>query len=931
MNIFNLIKKASVETPDPDSSTKNLQRLLKKSPEFIEKYKNQIHYIARLFSYSQFLSDYTINNPDKLSFALNNIKQPITKQKILYDSNKEYREIYKHAPFTFKKDFMKFIRDLKKRYLLIITLRDVCGITDLYRSMSELTSLAEAIFELTLDATFVIMKEKFGDIKDRSFCIISLGKLGAQELNYSSDIDIISVYRSSDYMSSGIISQTGVRTNKIESHEYFCRLTGLFSSLLQSPTEDGIAYRVDMRLRPNGQKGDISHSLKAYSSYYEAWGKTWERMVLIRARPVTGDILLGNLFIVEIEPFVWKRSIDYNDIEEIIDMKTKIDNIHDTNDIKRSYGGIREIEFFVQTFQLLYGGNKNGLRRGNIKDALDALLKEEILNSEDVLRLSESYSLMRKIEHILQMKDDLQTHKLPREKNELKILARKLNFRSEKEFSSELRLKRLTIRDMYNSLFGLPDVKQDFMLLINQYLPEQGIFDYLSYKGFKYPDSALNHINTINENINTFKTITERNLLRKLISLFIEHIIQYENKDTLLGMFVRFMQKINKHKAYIDILLQRNDVREIIINILSSSTYLTRTLLSLDNVEDIFEYHNTMIDFKTLEDRLCNILKNSIEPLISIRDFKLIEELKSGVLFLKGLHDVHTFTNILSNLADTVLRALIKYFKSDSDFAVVGAGAFGAMEINIGSDLDLLFISTNDGLYSKAEDIIRFLSEYTSKGIAYKVDMRLRPDGSKGILLNNIKAYENYYLKSAHLWEIQSLLRARPIAGDRFLMRDFEDMRKMIIITRGGEITGSYMKEMRKRIIKEFSEKPSSYDIKRGIGGIKEIEFLVQYLQMKNASHYPDLILSNTLKSLKNLFKMGIVDINTESILLQSYTFLKTIETLLRLNELDVLKINSDITDIIIRFMNLKNRDELKNKIEDIRLKINRITDMYYS
>jgi glutamate-ammonia-ligase adenylyltransferase len=929
--MYNFIKRSSAETPDPGRSLKNLQKLLEESPEFIEEHKKQIHYIAGLFSYSQFLADYSINNPDKLSFALNTLSQPITKQKILLDSYAEYGQISGSAPVIFKKEVLKFLRELKKRYLLVITLRDICGLIDLYGSMSELTSLAEAILELALDSSFAMMKEKFGDIRDRSFCIIGLGKLGAQELNYSSDIDIVSVYRSADHISSGIASQTGLRMNRIDSHEYFCRLTELLTSLLQSATEDGIAYRVDMRLRPSGQKGDLSHSLKSYSSYYEAWGKTWERMVLIRARPITGDILLGNLFIVEVEPFVWKRSIDYNDIDEIREMKNKIDTVFDLHDIKRGYGGIREIEFFVQTFQLLYGGELSNLRSGKLTDALEGLFKEGILGREDVQRLSESYTFMRKIEHILQMKEDLQTHTLPSAHDELTILARKIHFSNEKEFSAELRLKRLMIRDMYNSLLGPPHGKQEVMLSLDQDLPEEAVFDYLSFKGFKYPDSALKHIKTLNENINTGKTIRQRNLLRKAIPLFLQHIVQSENKDTSLSMFVTFMQKIENHESYIDLLLQRNDTREIIISILSSSTYFTRLLLSLDNIEGIFEYPDIRMDYKSLQERLRKILNRSTDSLIPIREFKSAEDLKSGMLFLKGFLDIHAFTRTLSMLADAILNALTRYLHADSEFAVIGFGGLGASELNIGSDLDLLFISTQDVLYSKAEDIIRFLSEYTAKGVAYKVDMRLRPDGSKGILLNNIKGYETYYLKSAHLWEIQSLLRARPIAGDRVLLRDFQDMKRQIIIRRGGEITGSDMKDMRKKIIQEIVKKPSSYDIKHGIGGIKEIEFLIQYLQMKNASRYPDLIEPNTPAALKNLLTNGIVDRDTEALLSQSYTFLRTIETLLRLNEMDVLKINSNITDIIIKFMNIKNRDELIQKIEDIRQKVIKITDLYYS
>lgn len=255
--------------------------------------------------------------------------------------------------------------------------------------------------------------------------------------------------------------------------------------------------------------------------------------------------------------------------------------------------------------------------------------------------------------------------------------------------------------------------------------------------------------------------------------------------------------------------------------------------------------------------------------------------------------------------------------------------------MNIGSDLDLLFIRsqqipTQSGKKAPAEELIKVLSEYTAKGFAYKVDMRLRPDGAKGVIANDIEGYENYYSKSARSWEIQSLLRARPIAGDMRLLKAFQQMKRRIIMKRGFEIKSSAVKAMRKRIISEVSKESSGYDVKNGPGGTKEIEFLTQYLQLKHSKTFPGLIIHSTVSAIKRLAKYGILDRDSEELFLISHRFLKSIDALLRLNEEDAVKIDSELPDIIVTSLNLRSKAELFEKIEDTRRKIVELTDRFY-
>jgi glutamate-ammonia-ligase adenylyltransferase len=314
---------------------------------------------------------------------------------------------------------------------------------------------------------------------------------------------------------------------------------------------------------------------------------------------------------------------------------------------------------------------------------------------------------------------------------------------------------------------------------------------------------------------------------------------------------------------------------------------------------------------------------------------KMNEELQSGMLYLSGFLDRDDFSKSLTSLAETMIKALISYLDMNEGFAVIGLGAFGAYELNIGSDLDLLFVHEKTTFrpvsgQRAAEELIRMLSSYTEQGFAYRIDMRLRPDGSKGILANDLNRYKRYYLKSAEPWEIQSLLRARPVAGSKDLSERFRSLQHQIIKTRAAEISGSAMRKIRKRIIREIARESDGYDLKNGPGGIKEIEFLIQFLQLKHVTRYQELLTENTITALERLKQLAILNGTQADFLLDSYRFMKTLDTLLRLNDTTVLKTNSEITDIIIRFLRIASGDELIRKIRETRKKVIDLTEKCY-
>ncbi len=914
------IKEIAMQTPAPDRSLKNLERLKEAYPSLSEFSEEEIRKVAFLFAYSQFLADYCIINPGILREEQNNIEYPVTINEVISGATDGLKE---------KHEIMKLLRHLRKRFYLRLTLRYITGLTDIETSMDELTILAEAITQIALDYAGYLVREKYGDMGSGSISIIALGKLGAGELNYSSDVDLLSVYKAPDSYSSGILLPSGVRINRIDCHEYFCRLTETMVSLMSSRTEDGIAYRVDLRLRPNGQKGDISLPLESYLSYYEAWGKTWERMALIRARPVAGDVSLGRSFIKVLEPFVWKRTIDYADIEEIRDLKRKIDSIADINDIKRGYGGIREIEFFVQTFQLLNGGSSQKLRTLRLIEAIKALNYEGFISVTEAETLINTYLFLRRLEHLLQMRDDLQTHSLPSENNELETVSKMMGYHDKREFLSTLKVERMKVRDMYNSILGDKEIPSEELWMFDNELTDQALRDYLAFRGFRDLERSVRIVKDLREYISFEKTIRERLLLKRVIPIFVSNILKGVNRDRALIRLTSFLEKIGRYESYLDLLSKRRDTIEAIADAFCYSSYMTSLILSLENLEGLFEYPDIRLNYRVLKLRLKELLDMSEDPQNSLRESKASEELKIGLLFTSRRINIHELTRNLTILADTILRALCEHL-GIREFAIIGLGRLGARELTFGSDLDLIFISPEERAYKTAEEIIRFLSGKREKGGVYKIDMRLRPDGSKGILVNDIEGYKNYYLRYAQPWELQSLLKSRPVTGDKSLLRGFVDMKKYVIKQRGMSVNARDIIDMRRRIIEHTGDK-TGYDIKHGRGGIEELEFAVQYLQLKNSKTFPDLITFKTDVAINGLIRHGIIRPETGKAFLDFLDFLKTVETIIRLNGETVLKEDSDIADIIASYLGLPSVDALFERLKDVQSEINRHVGYIYA
>lgn len=920
------IKSIARETPDPVRAEKNLDRFFSKlkAPEPFIGFLNEI---ALLFSYSQFLSNYSIQFPDRLLYALQTCKEPITRELI-------WREISESLPpyeQISEDGLMQWVRFFKRDILLRITLRDILCLAETGKVLEELTFLAEGIIETALKASDMIMRRRFGDPPsgEGGLVLIGVGKLGGEDLNYSSDVDLIGVYNSPDGETSGQLTPSGVRVNRISTHEYYNKVLETLSRVLSKQTPDGIGYRCDLRLRPQGQRGPLAQPLDSCRRYYENWARTWERMVMIRARPVAGDRAVGDGFMEIIQPFVWK-SPDYTEIDEIRGMKKKIDSTFSKEDIKRGYGGIREIEFFVQTFQLLYGSEIRALRTNRLGEAIKGLSLLKGLDKEEIVFLWETYLYLRKVENYLQMRDDLQVHKLPDGADELEVLGRKMGYGGSQDFLQDLRVKRMGVKDMYNSLLGTEDdVRAEALGILETELKDEEIRSYLVIKGFTDPESGLKSLRSLRDQLNHYRSQKERRLLRKVLPVFLDEAMRAPLPERALRVLEQFLSSFGRDEAYLEWFSDQERFIRGIVKLFSMSVYLGRVFLSNPIFLDLLMEGMSIKKRKSeIEKQLMRYIKTANEDYLeAVVEYKKWEELRTGLLFFAGYYDIRDLMRMLSLLAETVVQILIEKNAPSSGLLAIGMGKLGGREITYGSDLDIIYVADVPDAFGLAEVITRELSRYTPKGQLYQIDLRLRPDGSKGTIVKSMEGLRNYYLKSAQPWEVQALLKAVPIAGDMRSRRAFLDLRTEVLERRGGELRWHLIEEMRQRIISQVSEREGVIDLKFGSGGLEDIEFFTQWLQISSIKTGRRILVSGTLEALRRLSKAGVITRPQAMKLSESYIFLRTVETYLRLDEMKGLKRGTQTARGIARLLGMQDETELINKIAELREDVIRLID----
>ncbi len=919
-----MLRDASLLTPDPERAFKNLTTFSDNNPDYTDKLKADITPVSLLFSCSQFLANFCISNPEILFDTLAEIEKAADMESLSASLREKLMSSDEDA---------KVVCRFKKKELLRITLRDILKKADLTETMLELSILADVIVDESLKALKKSLSATYGEPEKDAFTVISIGKLGSEELNFSSDIDIMFVYGTADGETSGTTTPQGITANRITNHEYYCKLGENLNRFLSANTEDGFIYRVDLRLRPEGQRGSLALPLSGYETYYESWGRAWERAMLLRARPIAGDSKLGNEFMEMIKPFVYRKYLDFTAIDEIRQIKTRIDSAFKKNDIKRGYGGIREIEFFTHALQLIYAGKEPVLRERVTQKALHMLLQKNLIGQTDYSVFLDNYRFLRTLEHRLQQMNDLQTHSLPSNENELNTLGRKMGFSGRESFLKELDARRKSVRTIYNSLFREEEKAQsDGVALFDEELSDPEVKEYLGKIGIKDVERGMRNIQLIKNSTYNYQTLRGRRLLGEILPSFVDAAVKSSNPDMALNHLQSFASFLSARESYLDTFKENKELVPVLTNLFSQSEYISKAVIRRpDYLEMIGHEMLLKKSLKALQIELRESIESGMAISDAIRLMRQVEEIRLSLLFLEKKIDAIGITKGLSRTAEAILSVSLEHLCGES--AMIGFGKLGGREITFNSDLDIIFASTDDVTEDDikvAEQLLRLLISYTREGAAYRVDMRLRPDGTKGTLVSSMESFRDYYSKNAAFWEFQALLKARPVAGDRKTGQCFMNMAKDILIAHGSGVSASDMRGMRERIQRELSKETAGYDIKLGYGGIEELEFTVQYLQLRNCAKNPSLLVQNTLDAVKRLCLARIINKQHEKAMNESYIFYRTLESYLRLRERDILKKDDeDILTAAAGFLGFKNKDEFLHCLEGTRKGVRDVYDIY--
>jgi [glutamine synthetase] adenylyltransferase / [glutamine synthetase]-adenylyl-L-tyrosine phosphorylase len=810
----------------------------------------------------------------------------------------------------------------KQREMLRVAARDLGRLSNVVEITRELSDVADICLDSVLQISSKQFSKKYGrpfhqDAEGRwqptTFCILGLGKLGGQELNYSSDVDLMFIYEDEGEVfkdaPTGKTSPRSVMSN----HQYFCKLAETLSDEISRATADGFLFRVDLRLRPEGDGGPIARSLESCENYYAQWGQTWERMMLIKARPVAGDENLGAEFLEMIQPFRFPRSISPEILREIAATKDRIENeVVRAGELERNVklgrGGIREIEFAVQILQVLHGGRSPFLQIPQTLPCLDKLAQYDLLSREHTSQLHAAYIFLRDVEHRLQMENNLQTHTLPNDKPALLRLARLMDFTTLEKFKSALRLHTGNVRRVYESL-----LKSETQASPSASLPpfegtEEQWARLLAAHSFREPEKAALLFKEFAEgpgylHVSPRTTELARQLIPKLLALCPQsppadkpQAIVLSDPDRVLARMDSFISAYGSRVTLFELWNNNPKFFELLILLFDRSEFLAEVAIRTPDLIDgliaggrLLRRKNAGEIFKELRFGL-----HDDDQFLWLRRYHETELMRLGLRDISGQVDIEQTPADLSAFADACLQyaleVILKKNKiKSSPLAIIGLGKLGGAEIAYGSDLDLFFVAgpkeKNLPLLQKlASEVMDLLSRRTEQGIVFHSDARLRPDGEKGMLVPTLDTCENYYRERAQLWELQALSRARFVAGNTALGEKFQALSEKWTNLSSGPFSHdarfkdwkAQIHHMRMRVEKERTPKgKDDLAIKTGKGGLMDAEFIAQSLCLENGWHEP-----NTLRALERGRKETILP-DAEK-LIENYRQLRRVEAILR-------------------------------------------------
>lgn len=828
----------------PFSSESNLLRIILSLYDRVTfltdclKYPHYVDLLLSIAANSNYLTDIIVRNPEYFYRILNptNLKEEIEEKSF----GKEIKKIT--ASFKTFNSKLNTLRFIKRRELLRIGAKDISGLENLQKITAELSTLAKGLCNqlFTICYKEVLAKNKIKKAENK-YCIIALGKLGGKELNYSSDVDLIIFY-----------DVNSVFPNNKYYSEILTEAIHLFIESSTSLTGEGYIYRIDLRLRPDGRNSPLCGSLNDYLAYYESRGEDWERQMLIKAGYITGDKLLYKRFFESIAYFVYPINFSSSPVSQISKLKKSIEkNLKDQRNIKLSPGGIRDIEFSVQALQLLNGGKDKELRTGNSLDAVYKLYKANLISFEEKNVLTEAYFYYRKIEHYLQLMNDSQTHTIPDEGEILEKLSNYLGYKDSATFLKTVSDNRKLVLQIYNSIMGIDfDVKDNVLNFEN--------INFANRKQAEADISFLYEGKGLFGQKDFDKSCTD--IFEKILPTLIDYIINSVDPDKVLRNFSRVIRSSNIpsiwYREFSDVFFFNSFLK------LCEFSQKSIDLFAEDN--DLSEYLLTRKVFTqiTIEE----MAKNPVKKVL----FLLAVQFSLKLISSEILSD--TLSKVIHKKISKVSEKIFSRYKS-LRFFIASLGSLGAEEMTFSSDIDLIFVVNDLEKKTFAPKLFQnLLSAIKDELNPFEVDCRLRPEGKNSPLVWDLKSYSNYLLNRARTWEFQSLCKLNFITGDKKKFEIFINSILSRIDSFEKEKIMFDIFDMRKKLYpKDISTVANVFNLKRGNGGLVDIEFTVQYFMLLNKSLFIECQGKNNAKILE---KLNFTELNK---IKENYYFLRKV------------------------------------------------------